>query len=485
MLLVMLTWIFASSLFVVFHSINDWLLRRRAPSGKKLPPMPPTSASRGHTEILRADFDRKKYRQWTKEYGPVFRLRLNFTNIVVLNDYDSIKTYCDLKELLRRPPNFLGSCKAYPGILTLNGESWSANRNFCISMLRDVGFAKTPAEDRVMEEAERLVEQFRNTHGKPVDALQYLNLYAFNEIASFFYGTRLPHDHPSRPQLYQALQRANAALKDGFKYTCHPRLLQKLLALIPFTANGRLNKALQEMDAITQQQVELYKTVKSGDKRNDFINHYLLGNINHFFLVGTFNIAMVIHMHLINFAMHHDTLQVRAHCEIDDSVGRDRRPTWEDRKRMPFIQACVWEGFRVHQFTAFEATRECVEDVVVGEYFIPKGTVVYPNKWASNHDPKRWRKPAKFDPSRYMSEDGSIIAPKAEQLATFSLGRRSCPGEMFATVEIFLAITFLLQKYRILLDEALDEDLDLRDIDRLRPNDLKLHFLPRQAGSSS
>ncbi|KAH6926922.1 hypothetical protein HPB50_023757 [Hyalomma asiaticum] len=46
---------------------------------------------------------------------------------------------------------------------------------------------------------------------------------------------------------------------------------------------------------------------------------------------------------MLNFAAHPDTVQARVHREIDNVVGRDRLPTWEDRKQMPYTLACVWE----------------------------------------------------------------------------------------------------------------------------------------------
>ncbi|KAH7942443.1 hypothetical protein HPB49_024111 [Dermacentor silvarum] len=229
------------------------------------------------------------------------------------------------------------------------------------------------------EEVSRIVEEFGKTGGKPVDANQYLIPCVFNNIASFFYGSQVPHDHPSRRELNQVLLRVSAAVKGGLKFNFYPSFLRKLLAKLPFTPNGRLNKAVKELDAVS----------------------------------------------------------------------------------------------------------ECVEDVVIDDYFIPKGTVVYPNIWAVNHDPRHWKDPAKFDPGRYLNEDGSIIAPKPEHLVTFSVGRRACPGEMFATVEIFLAITHLLQKYRILLEKPLEYDLDSLETQLLRINAIKLRFLPRQAGDSS
>lgn len=62
------------------------------------------------------------------------------------------------------------------------------------------------------------------------------------------------------------------------------------------------------------------------------------------------------------------------------------------------------------------------EDTFFGEYFIPKGTIVMPNLWAVHMDPKLWKNPEDFDPSRFLEEGGKRAA-KPEHLIPFSLGK--------------------------------------------------------------
>ncbi|XP_077535569.1 cytochrome P450 2U1-like [Haemaphysalis longicornis] len=182
---------------------------------------------------------------------------------------------------------------------------------------------------------------------------------------------------------------------------------------------------------------------------------------------------------LLVFAKHPDTIQSMIQREIDGVVGSERRPTWEDRKQMPYTLACIWEVERWKTATPLGLARESSDDIVIDGHFIPKGTTVIPNFWACHNDPTLWNEPHKFIPQRFLRDDGNIVSQKPEHLIPFSLGRRSCPGEMFASMEIFLMVTFLLQKYIIVPEHAIQSDLDNPDILVPKQVDVRLRFLPR------
>ena len=81
-------------------------------------------------------------------------------------------------------------------------------------------------------------------------------------------------------------------------------------------------------------------------------------------------------------------------------------------------------------------------------HFIPRGTYILANFWAVHHDANVWDNPFSFNPDRYLNDDSNKLI-KSDALIPFSIGKRSCIGETLARVEVFLYITFLLQKYRI------------------------------------
>ncbi len=67
-----------------------------------------------------------------------------------------------------------------------------------------------------------------------------------------------------------------------------------------------------------------------------------------------------------------------------------------------------------------------------------------------------WKNPWHFDPGRFL-ENGVIVPPdhlKKQRLVGFGVGRRQCPGEQFAKNRMFLLLTMMLQKFKILPAEG-------------------------------
>ncbi|XP_075722085.1 vitamin D 25-hydroxylase isoform X1 [Rhipicephalus microplus] len=502
-MLILLTSVMASIVWVVFCFLNEWRLWWGSPPGSKLPPMPPWTSIRGHVELLREDFHRNKCIEWAKKYGPVLRLNVNLMNVVILNDFENIKKFCNTKELLWRSHSFSGYRDNYRGLGQLNGKAWTANRRFCLSMLRDLGFAKTAMEGHMMEEFRRVADSIGNANGKPLDVMGCVMPCTFNNIVSFFYGGVFTHDHPTRPKLHRLINRVGSTVFPNAAHQFLPKNVRRILGWIPFTRDHRIAQVLAELDTFSKEQIQAYKSANYGDETGDFIHgytrkiqecrgeseplftdDYLVGNVNSFLMAGTFSTTTAMTWQMINFAQNPDTVQARVQREIDDVIGQERMPTWEDRKRMPYTMACIWELERRKTGAPLGVARECAEDVVVGDIYIPKGTIVIPNIWAVHNDPILWKDPTKFHPERYLSEDGKTLLPKPEHLIPFSIGHRSCAGETFARMEIFLIITFLLQKYHVTPEQPININFDNPDTSILKISHIKLRFLPRNIGKN-
>ncbi len=92
-------------------------------------------------------------------------------------------------------------------------------------------------------------------------------------------------------------------------------------------------------------------------------------------------------------------VQAKAQAEIDAVIGNDRLPRFDDRERLPYVNALVLEVIRWHTVgptgqyisscsgqSAHHNLRlgvpHCVtEDVVQSGYFIPKGSLIMANIW--------------------------------------------------------------------------------------------------------
>ncbi|CAN8006890.1 unnamed protein product [Ixodes hexagonus] len=218
---------------------------------------------------------------------------------------------------------------------------------------------------------------------------------------------------------------------------------------------------------------------QEGNPESSFNMDHLLGNVLSFFIAASNTVRTSVQWHMLKLAANPDTLQLRIQREIDAAVGKDRAPTWEDRDKMPFTVATIWEMYRWRTDSPFGVPRAAGEDAFFGEYFIPKGTIVMANFRAVHNNPELWKDPEQFDPTRFLTEDGAELAPKPEYLIPFSVGKRMCPGETLTTVEIFLYMTSLLQKFNILPEEGKTINLIPVSVIFNIPFPQNLRFVPR------
>lgn len=74
-------------------------------------------------------------------------------------------------------------------------------------------------------------------------------------------------------------------------------------------------------------------------------------------------------------------VQKAAQDEIDRVVGRDRLPTFADRKDLKYIEAMVNEVFRWHPVAPMGLPHTSTEDDLCEGYLIPKGSMLLANIW--------------------------------------------------------------------------------------------------------
>ncbi|KAL3194873.1 hypothetical protein MRX96_016042 [Rhipicephalus microplus] len=93
------------------------------------------------------------------------------------------------------------------------------------------------------------------------------------------------------------------------------------------------------------------------------------------------------------------------------------------------------------------------KDTNIRGYDVRKGTVVFSNLMTAHRDRQLWETPDRFDPSRFSNAGDKARTPRPDGLLSFSVGRRTYPGENMAMVEMFLYLTTLLQQFHILPED--------------------------------
>ncbi|KAK0222555.1 cytochrome P450 [Armillaria nabsnona] len=141
-------------------------------------------------------------------------------------------------------------------------------------------------------------------------------------------------------------------------------------------------------------------------------------------------------------------VQAKAQAEIDVVIGDDRLPRFDDRERLPYVNALVLEVLRWHTVAPTGIPHCVTEDVIQSGYFIPNGSLILANIWKMLHDPTVYNEPFKFNPDRFIRTETK--EPELDPYkVVFGFGRRICPGRVLADASVFMSCAMVLAVFDI------------------------------------
>jgi len=136
-------------------------------------------------------------------------------------------------------------------------------------------------------------------------------------------------------------------------------------------------------------------------------------------------------------------VQKRAQEEIDRVLGQGHLPQFEDEDALPYLKAMRYELLRWNPPAPLAVPHRLTEDDVYNGYFLPAGSLVFPNVWAILHDPAIYPEPSEFKPERFL--DPAAHSPYPE--AAFGYGRRKCPGRALAWNTLWMTMASMLAAF--------------------------------------
>ncbi|KAI9431009.1 cytochrome P450 [Lactarius psammicola] len=187
------------------------------------------------------------------------------------------------------------------------------------------------------------------------------------------------------------------------------------------------------------------ESIASGTARE--AEETLAGTLGSLYSAGADTAVSSMMTFLIACLLHPD-VQKKARDEIDVVVGRERLPAFEDRPRLPFVDAMCKEVLRWRPVVPLGVPHTATEDGVYEGFFIPKGALVVGNTWALFCDPSVYPEPDVFKPERFINTDGSLRDDPLLSSA-FGYGKRICPGRHFVDSTLFIYAASLLSVFRI------------------------------------
>jgi cytochrome P450 len=153
----------------------------------------------------------------------------------------------------------------------------------------------------------------------------------------------------------------------------------------------------------------------------------------------------------------------RLRAEVHEVLG-DRLPKASDLQALKYTEMVFAESMRLYP-PAWIVGRRATEDMELGGYAIPKGSILVMSQLLTHRDPRFWKDPESFDPQRFSAEEKA----KRPHFAYFPFGAgpRGCIGEGFAWMEGILVLATLAQRWR--LDVAPEQSIEASPQFTLRP----------------
>lgn len=381
--------------------------------------------------------------------------------IVMLNDYQSIKEAFQNPNLNGRPTTpFTMKVGGGPGVLMTSGNLWKQQRKFSLSALRSMGVGKSSFEDQISSETNLLMMELANENGRPFDPRKLITNSVSNVICSVVFGKHYSYDDAEFLELLAIAERHIRLVGAG-----GAQAFIKCLQYLPTKANRELIKNADRMENFVQKQIDEHVAKFDTENIRDYTDVYLQemklheergevlhlkaenvrGAVNNVFGAGVETTSTTLRWAFLYMIAHPD-LQRRVQDELDAVIGRDRLPRLSDRLNLPFTMATILEIQRHASilFLGFPHLAEC--DTTLCGYDIQEGAMIISNLWAVHHDPRFWSEPERFIPERFLDDNGAVQQHE-EHMIPFSIGRRVCPGENLAKMELFLFFSHLMHQF--------------------------------------
>ncbi|XP_070541889.1 steroid 17-alpha-hydroxylase/17,20 lyase-like isoform X1 [Ptychodera flava] len=435
---------------------------------RKMPPGPIPIPFYGN--IISDALPHTDYTNLSKTYGDVFSVKLGRHYMVVLNSADVIKEALVKKanDYAGRPKRLLYDILSEKRQNIMFGDydnNWKFLRKMTHKALRNYVTGENLERLIVDSVFPQLQESIDETDGKPFDPRPVVLSMVSTVIASLCFGRNYA---PSDPEFQQVMD-----MIDNIFHKVGNGLLEDSLPFLKFFPMKRRRELKENADKFAnfiQGKIDEHRKDFDPDNLKDFIDNMiklqqdeavtdgdeddqslftdvqLRQTINDMFIAGTDTTGNSLYW-AIAYMVNYPDVQVKVQEEIDDVIGHDRYPKLSDRQEMPYCDAVIRELMRIKPVAALAITHSTTCNTSIGEYEIPKDTLVTVNLSAAHRSEKYWENPEEFRPERFI--DLKTKERKTpDSFMPFSMGRRVCVGEVVAKAELFLIFTGLFQQYR-------------------------------------
>nr|XP_056706863.1 LOW QUALITY PROTEIN: cholesterol 24-hydroxylase-like [Euleptes europaea] len=417
--------------------------------------------------------------QWAEEYGPIVRINIFHRISVLVLSPEGVKEFLML-------PQYPKDRKAYSHLYNMFGVRFLGN-----GLVADPNYNHWHKQRRIMDpafsriyliglmgifndKAEELMKVLEEkASGKTeVDVMNLLRRVTLDIIGKVAFGLELNtlyDDQTPFPRAVTVVMEGMAKSRiPTFEYMPWNRKMvkevQESLRLIRRTGKEcieRRRKAIQNGEEIPVD--ILTQILKNAAQEGDYDDENMLDNFTTFFFAGHETTANQLAFTIMELGRQPEIV-AKLQAEVDEVIGAKRDINYEDLGNLRYLSQVLKESLRLYP-TAPATVRWTGTEKVIEGVRIPANTTLMFNMYVMGRMERFFDDPLIFNPDRFSKEQ-----PKPYySYFPFSLGPRSCIGQIFAQMEAKVMMAKFLQRFEFQLVPP--QSFKVLDSGTLRPLD--------------
>lgn len=403
------------------------------------------------------------------EYGPIAYVPMAHIKAFLVSDPVAVKyvlqdaagsfikgkSYDGLRQ-------FLGD-----GIFTAIGNEWKEQKQTLQPLFqRSAVSAFVPVFTACISDLFAQFEKQRERNGSlKIDLHETMTHLTLEIISRTMFGTKMSEEHKHRlGEMVTELVRITN------EYTLSPIKAPKWM---PTRLNREIRENREELDRIIFAAID--ERLKHPGEGRDLVSHLMSvkrpgtdagfskqlirDQIVTFFLAGHETTASTLNWCLWHIATDSALQQKLASPAVAASAEQVSQADW--LLAQTEMKAVMMECMRLYP-PVWVIPRQAAKDEKIMGYDIPAQSIVLVVPYVMHRMPSHWDEPTAFKPERHMSDESFsryLFLP-------FSVGPRTCMGELFACLEILATMSQFLKTYQIKAvpegEVGLDPSLTLR-----------------------
>ncbi|XP_063986988.1 methyl farnesoate epoxidase-like isoform X2 [Diachasmimorpha longicaudata] len=431
----------------------------------------------------------------SRQYGPVLGIKLGREKFVVISGNELVKKAAARDDFNGRPDGFFFRVRAFgkrKGVLFIDGPAWAQTRKSTMKHLRSFGFGQKTMDNYLKIEAQALVTHLQTEVQrlqKPLGLQDVFDVTVLNTLWMMIAGYRFPYNDPR-------LKFILSVVHDAFRSS---DTLGGILSHLPFlrfvipdsSGYNHLMATHNKLWGFIGDEIDDHlKTMRRDQPPKDFIEAFLLESGTSYdreelivlcldlFMAGAKTTTDSLTA-IFALALHHPEWIKALQKDLQDILGPEEQPGPEHAVQLPRIEAFLAEAHRVLVLTPLGVPHKTMENISLEDYHIPKDTVVLFNYHSINVDETCWEEPSRFNPDRFLDENG--LFKRRTEFYPFGLGKRRCLGEILARASLFIFFSSIIHNFDIKAPE--DQGLPRLDgIDgfTVSPRPYLIELIPRE-----